>query len=499
MAHRPGKEILQTRRVFVVILALGLFAMAARNVVDPDVWWHLKTGQLTLANHAVFRTDPYSFTRAGQPWVNHEWLFDVLLFALYRAGGWGPLIVIFAGIIAASFMLVFLRCAGRPYIAGIVTLWAALASAPLWGVRPQMISLLLASAVLVLRDGAEANPRLWWWMVPMMLLWVNLHAEYALGIALLAAFLAGDALDAMFGFTTWPKAVPRLRRLAVVLLACVAVVPLNPYGLKMYSYPLATLRSTSMQRYIVEWFSPDFHKASYLPLLLFLLASLAAVALSGRFVDSGRSADGTKTRPGELLLLCAAIFAALLSVRHIPIYLLVAAPPLSAAMESWRLSRASGLRVQSQAAPAPGKSVLNAGLLAVCLCLAVLRVRDVISHQPQAESRSFPAGAVSFLRAHPPNGPTFNSYDWGGYFIWKLYPQQRVFIDGRADVYGDTFLEQYAHTLNATDNWREPLQRWQISTVVVPPDTPLLAALRANRSWKTVYADGRAVVVCRLP
>ncbi|MGA9964369.1 MAG: hypothetical protein WBQ10_04125, partial [Terriglobales bacterium] len=111
-------EFLQTRRIFVAVLALGLFTMAARSVTDPDVWWHLRTGQLIVQTHRVFHTDPYSFTRFGKPWVDHEWLSQVLMFGLYRLAGWGGLIAGFGAVIAAAFMVVFLRCPGRPYVAG---------------------------------------------------------------------------------------------------------------------------------------------------------------------------------------------------------------------------------------------------------------------------------------------------------------------------------------------------------------------------------------------
>ena len=97
-------SLLDTRRVFVMIFAIGLFAMAARNVTDPDVWWHLRTGQLILQNHAVFHSDPYSFTKFGQPWVNHEWLSDVIIFVVYRTAGWAGLIVVFAAIVSTAFM-----------------------------------------------------------------------------------------------------------------------------------------------------------------------------------------------------------------------------------------------------------------------------------------------------------------------------------------------------------------------------------------------------------
>jgi hypothetical protein len=148
-------ELLQTRRLFVIILALGLFTMAARGVTDPDVWWHLRTGQLIIQNHKVFHTDPYSYTRFGQPWVDHEWLSQVLIFGLYRLAGWGGLIIGFAAVIASAFLVVFLRCPGRPYVAGVITLLGAFASAPSWGVRPQMITLLLASVLLLIFFGGH--------------------------------------------------------------------------------------------------------------------------------------------------------------------------------------------------------------------------------------------------------------------------------------------------------------------------------------------------------
>ncbi len=148
-------SLLQTRRVFVAILALGLFTMAARGITDPDVWWHLRTGQLILQNHSLFHTDPYSFTRLGQPWINHEWLSEIFLFGIYRIAGFGGLIITFAAVIAVTLMLVYRRSPGSPYVAALITLWGAVASAPTWGVRPQMFSLLLGSIFLLLLEASE--------------------------------------------------------------------------------------------------------------------------------------------------------------------------------------------------------------------------------------------------------------------------------------------------------------------------------------------------------
>src|SRR5271167_3640016 len=315
-------ELLQTRCLFVIILALGLFIMAARSVTDPDVWWHLRTGQLILQNHKILHSDPYSFTRFGQPWVDHEWLSQVLIFGLYRLAGWGALIASFAAIIAAAYLMVFLRAPGRPYVAGAITVWGAVASIPCWGVRPQMLTLLLSSVLLLILERSEQNPKILWWTPPLMLLWVNLHAGYAAGLAFLALFLIGDALDAAFGRAAKPFA-PHLRRLVLVAAACIAVVPLNPNGSRLYRYPFETLHSRTMLAYISEWHSPDFHQARYLPLLLMMLATLVLPALSQR-----------RLRVRDLLLLSVTMYAALRSARHIPVYVLVAVPLLSSLIQA---------------------------------------------------------------------------------------------------------------------------------------------------------------------
>jgi hypothetical protein len=481
-------ELFQTRRVFVAILALGLFTMAARSVTDPDVWWHLRTGQLIVQTRAVFHTDPYSFTRFGQPWVDHEWLSQILIFGVYRLAGWGGLIVGFGAVIAAAFLVVFWRCPGRPYIAGVITLLGALASAPSWGVRPQMLTLLLASVLVLILERSYARPQLLWWTPALMLLWVNLHAGYALGIALMALFLVGDALDAAFGFEGADAPGARYRALALAIVVCLAVVPLNPYGAAMYAYPLETMRSRAMQSYIGEWFSPDFHQAVYLPTLAMILATIALPALSPR-----------RLRPREILLLSVTTYAALRSVRHIPIYSLIAIPILSAMVLAWLQQRWLGNGFNSKkSSMTAAKTLLNAVFLAGFLIFLVVRVRYVTHRQAETEVKEFPAAAISFIRTQRLPAPMLNHYNWGGYFIWRLYPEYRVYIDGRADLYGDAFMDELATTYYLRgDSWRKPFERWGIRTVVLPPDAPLVTALRGLPDWETMYSDNQAVVLTK--
>jgi len=150
---------LTTQRTFLIAIFLGLFALAARNVIDPDVWWHLKTGEFISTHHAIPHTDTLSYTRGGQPiaheWVAHEWLSELFLFKLQTLAGFPGLILTFAALLTAAFFCLYLRCGPAPYIGGIATLLAAWATMPVWGVRPQVLSLLLTSLWLLILDRSE--------------------------------------------------------------------------------------------------------------------------------------------------------------------------------------------------------------------------------------------------------------------------------------------------------------------------------------------------------
>ncbi len=450
---------------------------------------------LILQNHALFHTDSYSFTRFGAPWIDHEWLSQLLIFGVYKLAGWGGLSVVFGAVIACAFMVVFYRSPGRPYIAGAITLLGAFASAPSWGVRPQMLTLLLASLLLLILEHSYGRPRLLWLAPPLMLLWVNLHAGYAVGIALIGLFMLGDALDVAFGFgepnlSDKSARAERFRALAVVIVACAAVVMLNPYGTAMYAYPLETLRSRAMQSYIGEWASPDFHQLRYAPALAMILATLVLPALSPR-----------RLRPRELLLLSVTTYAALRSVRHIPIYALIAIPILSATVQAWIEERAHARSDKTTQTPTTtAKAAFNAILLTGFLIFLLVRVGYVTHHQSEMEAKEFPAAAVAFIAAHRPPAPMLNHYNWGGYFIWQLYPDYRVYIDGRADLYGDAFMNDFAAVYYLKgDAWQRTFAKWGIQTVVLPPDAPLVTALRALPSWETIYSDKQAVVLTRKP
>jgi len=476
------RALLRTDHAFLAILFLGVFGMAARNVTDPDLWWHLKAGQYITEHRSVPHSDPFSYTRAGEPWVAHEWLTELFLFHLERTAGWLGLIVTFAAVLSSALILLYLRCGSDPYIAGAFTLLAAWATAPVWGVRPQVLSFLLTSLWLLILERAQHRPRLLWWTLPLTLLWVNLHAGFATGLALSALFLAAGLVERGLAFNPKPNA-PGLSQAAFILLLDIAIVPLNPNGLRLFSYPIETLRSAAMQNYIVEWASPNFHHAEYWPFLILVLSTFAALSWSS-----------DQVRPRDLLLLVVSLFAALGSIRFTPLFVLIAAPLVCRRLGDWR-------RRTSQASPrrlAPvsvSRVLLNGVLVAAMAAFVSIHISRVVRHQSQAETEHFPAGAVSFLQAHPPPGPIFNHYDWGGYLIWRLYPSIRVFIDGRADLYGQPLFNEFADTYQLKGSWRQPLERWGIGTVLVPPGSALAVGLRSVPGWTVAYEDSVAVIL----
>ncbi|HKR58861.1 MAG TPA: hypothetical protein VJS64_03935, partial [Pyrinomonadaceae bacterium] len=301
------------RRIFPLAFFLMIFALAVRQsaYIDPDLWWHLQTGQDIVATNSIPHVDIYSFTKAGSEWVTHEWLSEVAIYGIYRAAGWGGLLIIFSALITISLYIMYRRSDGKPYVAALAVLLASASSSPLFGIRPQMITFLFASIYIALlsRFERDGSSRQLWWMAPMMLLWVNFHAGYALGLALIGLYLVSFAID-----RKWQL----LRPMALILLVCTALVPLNPNGFRMFSYPLETLRSPAMAAYIEEWASPDFHQTMFLPLAILIFMLLGSLALSSK-----------RASAGEIFLLIVTGFGALRSARHIPIFVLIAAPILA--------------------------------------------------------------------------------------------------------------------------------------------------------------------------
>ena len=476
-----------TQFAFAAILFLGLLAMTARNAVDPDLWWHLRTGQWIVETGHVPHSDPFSFTRAGHAWVSHEWLSEVVFYELWKHGGAAALIVFSAIVTTAGFMLLYLRCPGKKHWAAAATVFGALASAPSWGVRPQMFTFTLASLLLWLLEGGTKTKkgrfRLLLWIPPLFLLWLNLHAGFALGLALLFAYGVGLIMESAVGNTPWQDARPILLRVLLVLLACLALVPLNPSGAQLYRYPLDTLRSPAMRSFIVEWFSPDFHEWLYRPFLLVWLLLLTALA-SSRSRPKGR----------VIVPLLLTSFAALDAVRHIPIFVLLAIPVVAAALPA---ASASPTVAQRHPTSSRFRPLFNGAVLMLMAVFALVKWLTLARNQDASEAEQFPQKAVAFLRDSDQPRKIFVYYDWGGYAIWKVYPEYRVFVDGRADLYGEDLLRQFETAVQLRTGWRDVLDSWKVEAALLPPSCALAQALLLDPNWHAAFRDSRAIILVR--
>ncbi|MBM3129703.1 MAG: hypothetical protein FJ009_13890 [Chloroflexi bacterium] len=464
---------LSTRRLFTAILFLALCVIAAREISDPDFWWHLRTGQFIFETRAIPHTDIFSFTNEGRPWVTHEWLSEVVIYALYALGSFPALMLTFAAIIALTFAFVYARTPGKPYIAAFAVLLAALAAAPTFGARPQMLTLLLGSIFLYVLDKRRD---LLWLLPPLTILWVNLHSGYALGLVIVAVYLFGEIVAAVSG----QRSAVSPRQLGIIFALCLGAVLFNPNGAAMYVYPFETLTSRAMQAYIQEWFSPDFHQIEFQPFAWLLIGTLAAMAFAGKRI--------TLT---QTILLAGFTLAALRSARNIPIFAIIAAPIL--AEQLWHLIAArmppENRRVTR------GMAIVNWLILALVIAASAARVGMIVLNQSAVERAKYPAAAVEFLHTRAPRGALYNEYGWGGYVIWRLYPATRVFIDGRADVYGDAFIEDvYLKAYRGGADWRAPLEQYAVRVVLIEPGAPLAAQLARDPEWQSVYADRQAVV-----
>lgn len=496
MVKQSASVLTRSPKLFVLFFMLLIFGSALRPITDPDFWWHLKTGQHIVAVQSIPRTDIFSTLRFGSEWVTHEWLSEVLLYAVFSLLGYGGLIVGFAAVITLAFWIAYRRCENRAphvFVAVFALLLGAAATIPTWGVRPQMFSLLFASVFLAVLEKycRGENTRLIWWLVPLMTLWANMHAGFAVGLAFIFLTVLGIAIDELILHKRsiafiWTS----IRELCVLWLISAAAVVINPNGWRLYSYPFETLRSYAQMRYIQEWKSPDFQDPMFLPFLILILALLCVLVLSKK-----------RPRPSEMLMLLVTLAATLRSARNVPFFALVAMPVLAGHFWSW-LSAHDHTRemISKDGDQNNSRRALAINLLlfvVVPLVLGIFLVRRTLAKQPQVEAENFPVAAVEFVKSQNVPQPIYNEYHWGGYLIWKLYPQYRVYMDGRADVYGDALIEEYFTIHDGARAWRRPLDSYGIRTVLVEPDTPLASLLREDSDWQNVFEDNQAVIFVR--
>ena len=491
-----------------VLLFTAIFSLAAVPPLDPDLWWHLANGRLMLALGGWPHLDVYSFSAAGQPWIVHEWLADLGMFAAYRLGGLPLLVALFAVVVTAAAICLFflLKWSGlHPTAAVVLTLIGSLAGSTAWGARPQLLNLLFAGILMCGLHAYRRGSMAAWYLAPLLWLWANVHSGFLVGLIIACLFAAGEAIDKFRG--TGGMTRRRLTTLAWAIAAGLGLCLLNPYGIQTILFPLGTLTSPLIQGNIQEWASPDFHS---MPGILFE-ATLFTLLL-------GLATRRVRAPTSEWLIGLALLYLALASQRHVPLFIVGAAPLIGRSAQAvlelaGSMLQAMPRRPAAQAALVaslgrPGKpnpvllGALNLVLLLV-VAFGMVAYRAVPNLQPAAQAAAIssvlPVDAVDSLLALKRPLRLFNYYDYGGYALWRLYPSGgRVFIDGRVEVYGPRIFSQYLAVNYLAGGWPEVLRHYRPDAVMLPSNHPLVSLLLRDAGWQVLRKDRVATLFTRV-
>jgi len=485
---------LNIRRLVDLVLFVGLFAMAVRMPADTDMWWHLGAGRAIVATGHLPHADEFSFTVRGKPWVNVQWLAQVGMYSAYRIGGDVLLALLVAGLVVMAFAFVYPQMEGHPFLRAFTIVLAATASGVIWSPRPQMLSfalLGLTSYIVYLFKWRQVN-RLWM-LIPVFVLWGNTHGGYALGLLLIGCVIAGEALNRLTGRGVLPE-VLTWRELGLLtgfgILSGLALL-VNPYAFGTWALPFRTVGIRTLQGFIQEWASPDFHNLYEQPVLWLLFALLAVTGLARRRWDWT-----------DLILVVVFGYLAFLARRNIAPLALVITPVLARRAQLVVESVAAQVKLPESARrdlnPALA-GVLNYLILALVVVATLLKCAAALSPQviDKGQRQVVPVRAVEWLRnASPrPPGPMYNSYNWGGYLIWAL-PDEPVFADGRTDVYNE-FLLDYVKVMFVRPGWKEVLDHYGVRLALTERDSFLAAMLATQLEWRLAYSDDQAVIYTR--
>jgi hypothetical protein len=489
-------------KFYLAVILLLVFVAAARTPIDSDLWWHLRAGEETWKSGKPVTVDVFSSTRYGEPWINHSWLAQIGMYLAFEIGGFLALGAVVAMLATASMWLVYAQMEGHPLLRGFVLVLATSVAAKVWTPRPQLASLVLfgVAGYLIYQYKWKQRDHLWL-LIPVFILWSNLHGGYVLGLLLIGAMIAGEVLNHLLGFKrqevlSWKK----IARLVVWELISGLVVLVNPNGLATWLIPFQTVNVGVLREFIVEWASPDFHEFTLQPFLWLLLGTLGVAGVSGRRLDGS-----------DLIGVVGFAYLAFLAQRNFGPFAMVAAPVLSrhltAGLHNWqpdldlkmsRLGQWWAKLSQGGEVSTGVRLVINGLIVGLISLAAIAKLLAVASPQKVSSylEDSYPVDAVQWVEENRPPGRLFNSYNWGGYLMWALHDYP-VFVDGRTDLYNDLLLRKYLQVATGQEGYAQILNEYQVNLVLIEANSGLARVLEAAEGWNVAFRDDQAVVFVR--
>lgn len=490
--------------VFILLfLSFAFGVLAPRLLWDGDIGWHIRDGQNILATHSIPHVDSFSATMSGRPWYAWEWLYDALIGVIFNGTGLNGVVLFSATVIATTLAAVFrlaLQRGGKLLPTFILFLIGTVASSIHFLARPHVVGWLITVLWFAVLDSSyrralagDFDKRLYW-LPGLMILWANLHGGFILGFVLLGIYLIADGLHWQKCRTeqrTWFAKHARLLILVFLLSGVASLI--NPYGYRLHVHVYRYLTDRFLMQHIDEFRAPNLHGLPAQAFMVLVLAALSAVA-----------AVRAKMRWADALLILFAAGSGLFAARNIPVasmlLIMVSAPLWSRFRDKPGTSRVIQLleRMNSTERHLRGHLwpiVIFLGGLLICWHQGSFCGRHLMD--AHFDEQRFPVRAVNFLQQSGNRAPVFSFDSWGGYLIYRHYPQTKVFIDDRHDFYGDAMLQEYLKVLHSENGWREVLEAWNVNVAVLPSKVKLSQALRQSPGWTISYEDSVATVFVR--
>jgi hypothetical protein len=465
-----------------LIILLILLAQPWRTMMvasDGDACMHWRVGEWMLEHKEIIRGDVFSHTRFGAPIVSKEWLSEIIFAVAGRCAGLYGVAVVGALLIATSFALLhrqLLRDGNDAFVAVGITLLAAGAACAHWLARPHAFSFLMAvlwhGALRRFESTGKARP-LAVGLCLLTLLWVNLHGGYLAGFLVLAAYW----LDAVI-----QRNRRKLGALTAVGLLCGVASLLNPNGYKLHVHNIQFLQSDFFKNWLAEYQSMNFHGSEALGFLLWLALLFLTFALCR-----------PKLSAASLLVLISWTYFALYAGRNIPLLAIFSAPIIAPVLSETMRKRTRAFSERFSLIAGRGRGWPVVAAAAILTVVFVPRPVNLPADR-------WPVAAVQFIQQHPDQfvGNMFNQYMWGGYLM-QVLPEHKVFVDGRADFYGETLAKEFNDITMLHPNWLQVLEKYDVSWTLMPADHQLNVVLALIPEWKRVYADTVSVIYRRLP
>lgn len=471
------------------ITAILIFIVCLNPPIDADMWWHLKSGEIMWQQKTILTWDQFSFTKINQPWVNAFWVSDLFMYFLVRIGGLQLLSFIIGLTGSITFLMIFFRSAKPYFIPSFVLIIAAISVSPGWTARPQVFSFFLLAFLNLWLEKWESRSKSSLFLLPFFFIaWTNIHGGFIWGFLLLLATIAGMIFNLSNNSENQKlTSIENIKQLSLWTIVSAASVAINPYGFSIWKLPFHTIDvSISV---IQEWFSPNFHNIEMQPFLWMIFLLIIAFSISTKrqnFVDIFKS--------------LGFIYMGFISQRNIPLSSIVISPLIiDSFTESWDnfINRKSN-KLTRLFFPVNKKNrfsgIINTILIILLLIVAAGRVYQQ-TEKSTVES-PYPYSAINWIVVNHPAGNMFNSYNWGGFLIYNL-PTYPVFIDGRADLYGEEFINEWWEIAEGKSNAITLLDSYNINFIILEPDWPIIDLLLTGGNWNQVYQDEISMVLIR--